>query len=122
MWVPRLCETNPQPWFLLFMPSIGGRYCVSHIHLRHAHALRQYHIMLKVIRILYALLQNVVGTTCLGISHPMLMKRKFDVCIVDEASQILQPVCLGPLFYASRFILVGDSQQLPPLIKSSDAK
>ena len=44
------------------------------------------------------------------------------MCIVDEASQILQPVSLGPLFYASRFILVGDNKQLPPLIKSLDAK
>ena len=44
------------------------------------------------------------------------------MCIVDEASQILQPVSLGPLFYASRFILVGDNKQLPPLIKSPDAK
>lgn len=53
----------------------------------------------------------------------MLMKRgQFDVCIVDEASQILQPVCLGPLFYAKRFVIVGDNQQLPPLIKSQDAK
>ena len=52
----------------------------------------------------------------------MLNRRHFDVCIVDEASQILQPICLGPLFYASKFILVGDNQQLPPLIKSSHAK
>ena len=52
----------------------------------------------------------------------MLIQRRFDVCIVDEASQILQPVSLGPLFYASRFILVGDNKQLPPLIKSPDAK
>ncbi|XP_067945535.1 DNA replication ATP-dependent helicase/nuclease DNA2-like isoform X2 [Watersipora subatra] len=65
---------------------------------------------------------QVVGTTCLGVAHSMLAKRRFDVCIVDEASQIVQPICLGPLFYASSFILVGDGQQLPPLIKSTHAK
>ncbi len=40
---------------------------------------------------------QVVGTTCLGITHPFFSKRRFDYCIVDEASQITQPVCLGIL-------------------------
>jgi DNA replication ATP-dependent helicase Dna2 len=32
------------------------------------------------------------------------------------------PVCLGPLRYATSFILVGDHNQLPPLIRSSAAR
>ena len=46
----------------------------------------------------------------------------FDYCIVDEASQITLPVCLGPLRYADRFILVGDHHQLPPLVRNIDAQ
>lgn len=42
--------------------------------------------------------------------------RKFDYCIVDEASQIALPVCLGPLQFASVFVLVGDQYQLPPIV------
>ncbi|PVD31406.1 hypothetical protein C0Q70_06818 [Pomacea canaliculata] len=42
----------------------------------------------------------IVATSCLGINHPVFQQRKFDICIVDEASQILQPACLGPLFHA----------------------
>ncbi len=42
--------------------------------------------------------------------------------MVDEASQITLPTCLGPLRYADRFLLVGDHFQLPPLVKSSAAK
>ncbi|KAK7487914.1 hypothetical protein BaRGS_00020815 [Batillaria attramentaria] len=63
----------------------------------------------------------IVATSCLGINHPVFTQRKFDVCIVDEASQVLQPACLGPLFHADRFILVGDPQQLPPVVQSKEA-
>jgi DNA replication ATP-dependent helicase Dna2 len=68
------------------------------------------------------MLPNVVATTCLSISHALFGKRKFDYCIVDEASQITLPTCLGPLRYADKFILVGDSLQLPPLVKNASAK
>eukprot|EP00898_Chlorokybus_atmophyticus_P007297 jgi/Chlat1/7569/Chrsp63S07084 len=65
---------------------------------------------------------HVVACTCLGITHPLFSKRKFDVCIVDEASQITLPVCLGPLRYADAFVLVGDHYQLPPLVKDPQAR
>ncbi|XP_078060922.1 DNA replication ATP-dependent helicase/nuclease DNA2 [Mustelus asterias] len=64
----------------------------------------------------------VVATTCMGMKHPIFSQRRFDFCIVDEASQINQLICLGPLFAADRFVLVGDHQQLPPIIQSSDAR
>ncbi|KAL6069587.1 Tripartite DNA replication factor [Balamuthia mandrillaris] len=66
--------------------------------------------------------KQVVGSTCLGITHSLFRKRKFDYCIVDEASQLTQPVCLGPLRFADVFVLVGDHYQLPPLVRNSDAK
>ena len=65
---------------------------------------------------------KVVGATCLGIRHPALTQRRFDVCIVDEAGQILEPVCLGPLRSATSFVLVGDDNQLPPLVVSGAAQ
>lgn len=49
----------------------------------------------------------------------------FDFVIIDEASQISVPACLGPLRYLSakgRFLLVGDLNQLPPLVRSLSAK
>nr|XP_046240389.1 DNA replication ATP-dependent helicase/nuclease DNA2 isoform X2 [Scatophagus argus] len=64
----------------------------------------------------------VVGTTCMGIKHPIFTRRRFDFCIVDEASQISQPICMGPLFYAKRFVLVGDHQQLPPIVQNREAR
>ncbi|QDS74450.1 hypothetical protein FKW77_006417 [Venturia effusa] len=64
----------------------------------------------------------VVATTCLGINHALFTKRTFDYCIVDEASQITLPVCLGPLRMAKSFILVGDHFQLPPLVQNKEAQ
>ncbi|XP_053161315.1 DNA replication ATP-dependent helicase/nuclease DNA2 [Hemicordylus capensis] len=66
--------------------------------------------------------QPVVATTCMGINHPIFSRKLFDFCIVDEASQISQPVCLGPLFYSHRFVLVGDHHQLPPLVQNIEAR
>jgi len=65
---------------------------------------------------------NVVGATCLGASDPLLSKQIFDYCIVDEASQVTLPVCLGPLYHARTFVLVGDHYQLPPLVRNAEAK
>ncbi|XP_020682385.1 DNA replication ATP-dependent helicase/nuclease DNA2 isoform X1 [Dendrobium catenatum] len=65
---------------------------------------------------------RVVGVTCLGIKHPLLVNKTFDVCIMDEAGQIALPVSLGPLMLASTFVLVGDHYQLPPLVQSTEAR
>lgn len=64
----------------------------------------------------------VVATTCLGVSHPVFNERTFDYCIVDEASQITLPVCLGPIRLARAFVLVGDHNQLPPLVQNEEAR
>lgn len=64
----------------------------------------------------------IVATTCLGINHPIFNERTFDYCIVDEASQITLPVCLGPIRMARTFVLVGDHNQLPPLVQNDEAR
>ncbi len=64
---------------------------------------------------------QVVATTCLGVNHGIFNARTFDYCIVDEASQITLPVCLGPIRMAKTFILVGDHYQLPPLVQNKQA-
>lgn len=65
---------------------------------------------------------QVVATTCLGVNHNIFNQRIFDYCIVDEASQITLPVCLGPIRMARTFILVGDHFQLPPLVQNKAAQ
>ncbi|XP_049368809.1 DNA replication ATP-dependent helicase/nuclease JHS1 [Solanum verrucosum] len=65
---------------------------------------------------------KVVAVTCLGITSPLLSNKRFDVCIMDEAGQTTLPVSLGPLTFASKFVLVGDHYQLPPLVQSAEAR
>lgn len=67
---------------------------------------------------------SIVATTCLGMNHPLFGRRpKFDVVVVDEASQILQPICISPLrFSRGPFILVGDHYQLPPLVRTDNSR
>lgn len=65
---------------------------------------------------------QIVACTCLGSSHALLSQRRFDICVVDEATQIFQPTVIRPLLSADKFILVGDPQQLAPLVKSNDGR
>eukprot|EP00117_Sycon_ciliatum_P000022 scpid12991/ scgid5261/ DNA2-like helicase; DNA replication ATP-dependent helicase-like homolog len=66
--------------------------------------------------------KKVMATTCHGIGHSALARQSFDVCIVDEASQITMLMCFGPIRLAETFVLVGDQYQLPPLVQSSLAR
>lgn len=50
-----------------------------------------------------------------------IVRTKFNVVIVDEASQATIPSILIPLSKARRFILAGDHEQLPPTIISKKA-
>lgn len=44
-----------------------------------------------------------------------------DVAILDEAAQLSLSASVGALRLARRFILVGDDQQLPPVVQSDEA-
>ncbi|XP_015518231.1 DNA replication ATP-dependent helicase/nuclease DNA2 isoform X1 [Neodiprion lecontei] len=66
--------------------------------------------------------KNVVCVTCLGANHPLLGRRIFDVCLVDESTQVLQSSLLRPLYSSSKFVLIGDPDQLPPVVKSNEAR
>lgn len=66
---------------------------------------------------------KIVGATALTVPKtPLLLGEHFDIVIVDEAGQISQPALLGSLMAADSFVLVGDHQQLPPLVQSEAAE
>lgn len=61
---------------------------------------------------------KVVLATLHGAGGHQLKNQKFDVVIIDEASQALEAQCWIPLLSASKVILAGDHLQLPPTVKS----
>ena len=74
--------------------------------------------------------QIVVATTSTMNSNAALFNIKhFDLAIIDEASQILEPNIIGLLTVRhaerraiDRFILIGDHKQLPAVVQQSDAE
>ncbi|KAF5294448.1 hypothetical protein FQR65_LT01574 [Abscondita terminalis] len=64
---------------------------------------------------------QVLAVTCLGSGHSVLNKRMMDVCVVDESSQVLQCSVFRALSSARKFILIGDSDQLPPIVRNVEA-
>ena len=63
----------------------------------------------------------VVAVTCLGARHALLEHVAFDLCVVDEASQLTEPTTLIAVRQARTFCLVGDHCQLPPLVAHDGA-
>ncbi len=59
----------------------------------------------------------ILGTAHSFLSNPEIFDlNKFQVAIIDEASQLLFPHIAGILAYVDKFILIGDEKQLPPVI------
>ena len=65
----------------------------------------------------------IVSTTSTLLARPHILELKhFSLCIVDEASQILEPNIIGLLVsdQIDRFILIGDHKQLPAVVQQPD--
>ncbi|KAF4338338.1 HCS1-DNA helicase A [Fusarium beomiforme] len=65
---------------------------------------------------------KVVLATLHGAGGYQLRNDEFDIVIIDEASQALEAQCWVPLVSAKKVVCAGDHLQLPPTIKSSNAK
>jgi DNA replication ATP-dependent helicase Dna2 len=52
-----------------------------------------------------------------GVGEPL----RFDLALIDEATQLTVPALVGALRFARRFVLIGDTRQLPPLARSEEA-
>jgi DNA replication ATP-dependent helicase Dna2 len=62
----------------------------------------------------------VVAATTASCGSRVLREAAFDVALVDEAGQLTEPATLAALSLAERFVLVGDHQQLPPVVQSAN--
>ena len=60
----------------------------------------------------------VAATSHRASSHPYVRGRSFDMAVIDEASQLTEPLTLGLVMRARRFVLIGDDRQLPPVVRT----
>ncbi len=85
------------------------------------HALEQYKTLAEIKQKILDT-QVIVGTTSTMLSRSYLFDLKhFDLAIVDEASQILEPNIVGLLTHPDKFILIGDYKQLPAVVQQDAA-
>lgn len=65
---------------------------------------------------------QVVLSTNTGAADPLIRRLdKFDLVIIDEAGQAIEPSCWIPILQGKRCILAGDQCQLAPVILSRKA-
>lgn len=64
---------------------------------------------------------QIITATPVGSNHFYLKNQIFDIVIIDEAGQALEPACWIAALKAPKLILAGDHCQLPPTIKSKEA-
>lgn len=64
---------------------------------------------------------ELVAGTCFSFTDIVFLKKEFDMCVIDEASQQHFLLTLIPISLSKRFVLVGDHLQLKPLTIQNNA-
>ncbi|HET9754091.1 MAG TPA: AAA domain-containing protein [Myxococcales bacterium] len=65
---------------------------------------------------------EVVLATLTGIESRALQGRRFELAVIDEATQAVEPAAYLALLRADRAVLAGDHLQLPPTVLAQDAQ
>jgi superfamily I DNA and/or RNA helicase len=65
---------------------------------------------------------QVITTTLVGTQSKYIRDMRFNTCVIDEAGQALEGATWIPILKANKVILAGDPLQLPPTVKSRQAK
>jgi len=64
---------------------------------------------------------DVLCATTTALDSELLGRRRFDLCVIDEACQSTEPGCWTPLQWCDRVVLAGDHCQLPPTVIDPEA-
>ena len=64
----------------------------------------------------------VVAATTASCGSRIVREQEFDAAVVDEAGQLTEPGTLAATNLAERFVLIGDHQQLPPVVRAENSE
>lgn len=64
---------------------------------------------------------SILCATTTGLDSEVIGARRFDLAVIDEACQSVEPGCWIPLLRCDRLVLAGDHCQLPPTVISQQA-
>lgn len=117
--VDEICEAVTEAGFGEDFIRIGSRY--SAMECFHKNLLDQKAKTCKNRQEILRMLDKTrifVGTVSSMLGKRELFNfKKFDTVIIDEASQILEPMLMGLLTNFKKFILIGDHKQLPAVVR-----
>jgi len=66
-------------------------------------------------------LTSASDKTLRGYIHHKLQDSLFDVLVIDECAQAIEPACWIAIQFAKRLVLAGDHKQLDATVKSDEA-
>ena len=72
--------------------------------------------LLKSKRIYVSTISSLIG------KQEIFKLVNFDMAVVDEASQVLEPMLVGLLTRFKRFVLIGDHKQLPAVVRQRNSQ
>lgn len=61
---------------------------------------------------------EVIVATHTGAGDPLIKAKAFDLVVIDEATQGIEPSTWIPLLHAGKVVMAGDHCQLPPTVQS----
>ncbi|MCX6148695.1 MAG: AAA domain-containing protein [Candidatus Kapabacteria bacterium] len=76
--------------------------------------LKELNLKLKRTRIIASTVASLINT------QEIFQIKHFDIAIIDEASQILEPYIVGIISKVNKFIMIGDEKQLPAITQQSE--
>ena len=66
---------------------------------------------------------DVICCTCATAGDALVAQLRFSSCLIDEATQVVEPEALIPITLdVSKLVLVGDQKQLGPVVTGQAAK
>ncbi|MBT8230518.1 MAG: AAA family ATPase, partial [Bacteroidia bacterium] len=121
--VDEICETISKVVGDKFI-RIGSRYSTGEKYVNSLLRVRTEEIqnrkdllhLIKNTRIFVSTISSIQG------KRELFKLKRFDLTIIDEASQLLEPMLIGLLGRFSKFIMIGDHKQLPAVVTQKESR